>query len=308
MAFRLRQHESIAHGLRRRAAKQLLVARDELRRKCPPPDEAIHEARKRIKKARAIADLIEADSGRGLNESQKRLRKVSRALSQLRDSDAMLEILAKLRDKNPHLFSEHAFARITRRLTLHKQAAMKAAQEEGRWEKVDRQLRKLRHAVKRWRPAHRHFGALAPGMRATYRRGRKAMARARTHQRAADFHKWRKQIKELWYQLRLVEGSSRAIRKNITVLHRAEAWLGDDHNVVVLCGELSKDASACDLEHLRSAAVRYQAGLRKKAVAATARIYASKPAAYVLRVKQAWNAWQRQHHGDRKRRTRRKAA
>ena len=34
------------------------------------------------------------------------------------------------------------------------------------------------------------------------------MARARKGQRAADFHEWRKQIKALWYELRLVEGPS----------------------------------------------------------------------------------------------------
>ena len=81
------------------------------------------------------------------------------------------------------------------------------------------------------------------------------MARARKSQRAVDFHEWRKQIKALWYELRLVEGSGPRIRRDVTALHRAEAWLGNEHNVVVLCDELSKDVpqghGRIDLDRVR---------------------------------------------------------
>ena len=100
-------------------------------------------------------------------------------------------------------------------------------------------------AAKRWSPAHRGFRALSPGIAVTHRQGRKAMARAQKRQDAPDFHEWRKQIKALWYALRLIEYSSRAIRRDVSVLHRAETWLGDEHNAVVLCAELSKDAAIC---------------------------------------------------------------
>jgi CHAD domain-containing protein len=307
MAYRLRTEESVARGLRRLSREELLSARDELRRTSPPHEEAIHEARKSVKKVRAIVELIEADEGRGLSKCQKRLRKVNSTLSQVRDADAMLEILTKLRNQNPHLFNEHTFARMRRRLSSHKQTSMKAAQDGGAWRKVDRQLRKLRQDARQWQPAHRGFGALATGIRATHGRGRKAMARARKRQRAAEFHEWRKQVKALWYQLRLIEGCSPAIRKDAAVLHRVETWLGDDHNVVVLCAELSKDASFCDLEGLRRAADRYQCDLRRKAIASTTPMYARTPGKYLRRVERAWNAWQRQKKADHTRKSRRAA-
>ena len=81
------------------------------------------------------------------------------------------------------------------------------------------------------------------------------MARARKSQRAADYHEWRKQIKALWYELRLVEGSGPRIRRDVKALHRAEEWLGNDHNVVVLCDALSKELpqgdSRIDLDRVR---------------------------------------------------------
>jgi CHAD domain-containing protein len=301
MAFRLRPGESVARGLRRVARKQLLSARNELRKASPPRDEAIHEARKSIKKVRAVMDLVAADDGRGLAGCWKSMRKVNRTLSDLRDADAMLAILTKLRNKEPRAFDEHGFARVRRLLTSHKQTLMKAAQHDAVWKDVDRELDKLRKKAKRWRPTHSHFGALAAGIRISYRRGRKALARARKRQAAADFHEWRKCMKDLWYQLRLVEGCSSGIGKDVRVLHQAETFLGDDHNLVVLCAELSEDASLCDVALVRPAADRYQAELRRRAIASAAGIYRSRPAKYVRRIKDAWTAW---HRHDRVRHTR----
>ena len=122
------------------------------------------------------------------------------------------------------------------------------------------------------------------------------MARARKSQRAADFHEWRKQIKALWYELRLVEGSGPRIRRDVAALHRAEAWLGNEHDVVVLCDELSKDGpqadARIDLDRIRLAGDRYQCELRTKALAGTARIYARAPGEYATSVRREWKAWQ----------------
>jgi CHAD domain-containing protein len=307
MAYRLRPRESVARGLRRLAKKELQSARDELQRTNPPRDEAIHEARKSIKKVRTIAKLIDADDGRGVAKDRKRLRKVSRTLSQLRDADAMLEILAKLEHRNPQLFDEHTFARLRHRLTLHRQQSMKAARGERAWKTVDREMEALLRGTKRWRPTHRQFRALAAGIRATYRKGRKSMARARKRQRAADFHEWRKELKTLWYELRLVECGP-AIRREVRALHRAERWLGEDHNVVLLCGELSKDPAPCDIERLRHAAARYQCELRRKAITTTKRIYDGTGAEYARRLRRAWKHWHRRDTRARVRKPRRAAA
>src|SRR5262245_7726766 len=61
MAFRLRQHEQIADGLRRLSRKEIESARRQLERKSPPGDTAVHDARTSVKKVRAVLDLIEAE-------------------------------------------------------------------------------------------------------------------------------------------------------------------------------------------------------------------------------------------------------
>jgi len=295
MSFRLRPQESTEQGLRRLAIRELRAARKELRSTTPPRDEAIHEARKSVKKVRAILQLIDADDGAGLSDSEDQLQGVNRRLSRLRDADAMMSILEKLRSESPRLVSKRTFMRARRRLSSHKHAVIAAAERKRVWTKAGRDLRKLRQATKRWRPAHRGFDVLAPGIRFTHQRGRKAMVRARKGQRAADFHEWRKEIKVLWYDLRLIEECDRSVRRDIAALHRAETFLGDDHNVVVLCAELSKDASICDgpldLSRLRLAAERYQCALRRKAIGSIERIYKRQSRTYVKHIKRVWKAW-----------------
>src|SRR5262245_45202422 len=274
MSFQLRQGESVPRGLRRLARKQLRSARDRLREATPPSDEAIHEARRSVKKVRAIVNLLDADKGRGLDQARKRLRSINRTLSKLRDADAMRETLTNLRKRNRAVLNEHTVARLRRQLSQHQQAELLEAHESGAWQDLDRTLRKLRRAASRWEPRHQKFGAIARGTRESHRQGRKALARARKSQRAADFHEWRKQIKALWYQLRLIGGCSAGIRRDIEALDQAETSLGEDHNIVVLCGELSKDPALGELDGLKQTAERIQQGLRKKAIEHAQAIYA----------------------------------
>jgi len=295
MAYRLRQDESIPTGLRRLARKTLKKASDELRREDPPSDDAIHEARKGLKKVRVLLRLVEADEGEGIGKGAKRLRSVNRTLSQLRDADAMLEILDKLKNRNHHLFDEATLTKVRSRLSEHKRDISQSAERDSAWKKVLGELQKVRRDAKGWRPAHGGFRTLGEGIRRSHTRGRKALRRARETGQAADFHEWRKEIKALWYELRLLEECSPRIKHDVSTLHHAEMWLGDEHNLVVLCAELSKNASICDgivdLSRLRLTVNRYQCDLREKAIASVEAIYRRKSGAYARGLKRAWKTW-----------------
>jgi CHAD domain-containing protein len=290
VAFQLHRDESVRRGLRRLARKQLRAAREQIVRTSPPDDDAIHETRKSLKKIRAIFDLVNADDGAGVGGDRKRLRKINKVLSSLRDADAMLETLTTLRKRDAEILNEHAFARIRRELDGRKAAALEAAQEDGAWDAVERRLRELRRSAGGWRPAHRQARALE-GIRDTYRNGQRAMARAQRRQRAEDFHEWRKQLKTLWYQLRLVEPAAPWIRRDVRALHQAERWLGEDHNVAVLCEEL-RDGSFCDFDRLTRAASRYQGELRLKTIGRVRALYAATPKEFLRKFIAAVDLWQ----------------
>ena len=297
MAFRVRPEESMAHGLRRLARKELSSAGEHLQRAKPPREEAIHEARKSVKKVRAIVHLVKSDNGRGLSGSKKRLRDANRVLSQSRDADAMNEILSKLLNRHPHLLSEHTRARLLRQLSTHRDAVARTTAREGAWKGVADELRAIKRTVKRWSQSHKEFGSLLPGLRVTHKRGRKAMARALDRGRAEQFHEWRKQIKALWYELRLIEDSSARIRKDIKALDQAETALGDDHNVAVLCAYLSGAQAVTydppEIRNFRRSGDEYQQELRRQAIASAKAIYAMPTGDFVRRVRKAWGNWDR---------------
>lgn len=296
MAFRLRSDESVAHGLRRLAAKNLRVAGDDLERGGPPSEEAIHDARKRVKKVRAILHLVREAGGRHLKNSHKQLRKVNRRLSPIRDADATLEILATIRERSPEVISEHAFARVRRTLAQHKYKTVRAARRARSYEKAIKALRGLRKRSKRWRSRHDDFEAIARGIRTTHRRAAAAMARALETGAAADFHEWRKQIKTLWYELRLLAASGGTVQKDIATLDAVEELLGDDHNVAVLRNRLARSKTALsepEIDALRSAAERYRQQLRRQAVATARPIFKLSPKDYVRRIERAWKRWRR---------------
>jgi CHAD domain-containing protein len=295
MAFCLKRDERVDDGFRRLARKQLRDAAAALRRR-RPDDEAIHEARKSLKKARAIARLIDADRGSGLDRSSRRMRKINRMLSRLRDADAVFQALDRLRREHGGLIDGKCAAALRRRLRARKRKILAHVHGGDGIRATREHLDKLRRAAKGWRAAHAHFGAMEPGVRQTFRRGQKAMRRALETRRATDFHEWRKQIKALWYALRLVQNGSAALQREIDVLHRAQAWLGEDHNIVVLFDALVDGDRAADdavLTRVRQAGQRSQYDLRRKTVAAVRRVYSRDARVFVRGVRRAWKDRQR---------------
>ena len=101
----------------------------------------------------------------------------------------------------------------------------------------------------------------------------------------------------LWYELRLVGHGSAAIARDIRALDSAETWLGDDHNLVVLSAQLSKDTSAgrsaLDIRRLECAVEASQRRLRRQALARTRLIFAASSPDYLRRVERAWKARRR---------------
>jgi hypothetical protein len=71
--------------------------------------------------------------------------------------------------------------------------------------------------------------------------------------------------------------------------------LGDEHNLVVLCEELSGEVTICrgpvDIDRLRLAADHDQCRLRGKAVARIRYVYRRRSDAYARGVARMWKKW-----------------
>jgi hypothetical protein len=288
MAFRLHLRKRVDHELQRLARKELAAAIACVRQDRHSVTD-VHAARKSIKKVRAIHRLVKADDGSG--SGSRRLHAVNHVLSQLRDADVTLDTLGKLRQADRRLFSARSFAQLRRRLAALQREATRDVRRGRQWSRLPRTLRRIRDGVRGWDAGHHQFGALEAGIRQSLEEGRDALSRARRSHRSDDFHAWRKAVKALWYQLRLLEECGPDVQRDIRALHRAESALGDDHDFTVLCAMLATSADMRDLilvDRMRRTTDRQHARLRRSAIAATRRLYSRSPDAWLRRLKRLW--------------------
>lgn len=91
MAYRIDFDHSLVHEIRRIASHQLSAALDLLKEQSDGPHEAVHGARKRIKRTRALYRLIRSDATKFVKHENKRLGEIAGQLTHLRDASAHLE-------------------------------------------------------------------------------------------------------------------------------------------------------------------------------------------------------------------------
>jgi hypothetical protein len=138
---------------------------------------------------------------------------------------------------------------------------------------VSRAARELRRVLRRAPDRVRLVGRkceLTQGALEGYRRSRDAMRDLNLTSGDAAFHRWRRRVKDHWYQLRLFEGLDRQARARAQRVEKLETLLGDAHNLVMLRLALleGRDANtdARTIALILGCISKYQAWLRRSAV------------------------------------------
>jgi CHAD domain-containing protein len=301
MAYRLERAESVIQGLKRivrremeAAAAPLLNRKNRTGKKKPERDEAIHEARKSVKKTRAVLRLVRAELGDMQARENAQLQDVSHRLSTFRDALVTVETFDDLKDKyksetRQKLRSVRAGLMKRRNQTAQIEDAAVILQGAGA------ALRNTAKRVDGWPLKTEEYAAIGPGFEETFRAGRKALARVRKDPRAENFHELRKKIKDHWYHVRLLEGPLASMSAYEKKLKDLEDWLGDDHNLVVLRETIMSDPEAYgkpkDIDLVLQLIEKRQKKLRKRSLSLARRVYDRKPRAFNRRVERLWDVW-----------------
>ena len=298
MAYRLKRSESVAGGVKRVITEELDSSAEGLEHaNARERDEAVHEARKSVKKIRGALRLVEPELRSVFRDENRRFRDLGHRLSEVRDAQAMLEVFDSLAGEASKSAGVHAFGGIRSGLEKNK----RETEQAGRIEKVIRTtigaLHGARKRVAGLPLSEDGFAAVAPGLKLTYARGAKALTRAQKKATAVRYHDLRKRVKDHWYHMRLLESlwtdAQQARQKS---LHELETWLGDDHNLVLLCERLRTEPAKYggnEQVHLFLAlAAERQANLRANAIAMAQRLYEEKPGDFMRRMKNLWRTWQ----------------
>jgi hypothetical protein len=276
VGYRLRRRESVSKGLKRVITEELRSAREQLSGSAPS-DDSIHEARKSIKRARAVLDLIaghiDADG------ADKRLRRAGRWLSPIRDAVATIESSRMLCAQASDPLTADTCSAIGRKLKQQRTRLGRFAKRADLTGRAARSIERVERSVRRWDWKRIDASTLVSEVRRSYKKARQGMRLARGSGSPA-FHEWRKRIKALWYALRLLDKRI-PVNPRLTELQRLEEWLGDDHNLVVLRAQVAAtglpDLGQARVRRVRQLVVERLHELRRKALNTGARVFSERP-------------------------------
>lgn len=296
MAYRIKTNETPEAGVKRIALEQLQRARNHLQDR-DDPDAAIHDARKRFKKIRAVARLVRDEIGSDIyHASNTTFRDAGRRLAPARDGQVLIETLDHLREHYRGVLVSDAFAAIRRQLHNRHAAALTAIADEGTVDQVLAALEPAAEAIREWPITAADFAAFDAGLHRVYKRGRKAMKAAHAAPTAEKLHEWRKRVKYLWYHLRILRPAWPAVLADMAdALHDLSNLLGDDHDLAVLHAALCEDdtlrADDATLHALLGLATERRNELQRQAWPLGQRLYAEPPDDFTERIAAYWDAW-----------------
>lgn len=292
MSYRLTTNEPFAEGIRRIACEQLEGALREISQgRAGKEAAAVHATRKHIKKIRALLRLIRDEIGREIfAEENSRLREVAGAFSGARDARVQLQLLEKLRQ--PAEQKETAFAKTT--AALEKEIAAHADSFGPRRREAEATLQRICDRLEGWPLDDLGLPELCCGLRRSYGRGRKGLACAREESTSENFHSWRKRVKDIWYQARILQCLNPTVMCELAEAAKSLGQrLGDLHDLAFFRSRLEPEAGEREDERslLLGLICTRENDLEEITLDLGARFFAEKPGAFERRLLRYARVW-----------------
>jgi CHAD domain-containing protein len=241
MAFGLKLREPLPEGLKRVFCEQI----DSALHMCHNPTKqrgvTVHEVRKHLKKLRAAMRLAIGAVGKNCHAEQDRcVREIGRLISDLRDAQVRLQTFTQLRDKAPKNSEKQLFLRTEELLVLERESFSAAF---AGWQKeAIPQLEEVKARLMAWPLDDLNWKQICKAVCKIYRRGQRALTNALDDREPENFHAWRKRVKDVWYQLRILQPLNRTVLKKMArdagVLGEL---LGSEHDLDFLLARVEKE-------------------------------------------------------------------
>lgn len=295
--FRIRRRRPLQKSLRHlftvlveRTEKELAV--------CPPLPAAIHEARKSVKRLRALVSLVASGMGDEADRFDHTLRDINRALSATRDATVALATLDGLAVAAGNgLATDFSVCRAA----LDRRLARVSEREIDVSRDVVFPLRRLQQQWKKWSWGEDEWDILEPNLRRIFREGRRKSRQIADGAPPEALHDLRKLVKGTQYHLEfLTPIAPQRLQAEHDEWERLADVLGNHHDLWVL-EELIRTTSARQLPRAARSLIlgEVRAGARKlerQAEQLAPILYAERPRALSDRLAVYWHHW-RTHDG-----------
>jgi len=292
MAFQMRRGQPVDDEARQIFDHQLVRAIMCLRDpKTAAAHDSIHEARRHVKKARAVLRVLRASLGAEYRPADRRLRAFNRMLGELADARAMVSTLGNLVELDPTLPS-HISGALRAQLVAHAAGMERQAQFDRLRYRATRLLEAERLRIPVWQLEVRGRNSVIQVIEDAHRAARAAMRDALRRPTADTFHAWRRRVKREWHLLRLIAAHcGDRLDLDQRRLEALDASLGELHNVSVLAALVARDSALSRREtaHVLVALRRYRHTLRRDA-REMRHIFDEGPQHFAARVREAWGS------------------
>ncbi|HEY4279805.1 MAG TPA: CHAD domain-containing protein [Conexibacter sp.] len=319
MAYRLNLADGVADSVRACAREQLEDAVGQLTGTAKDPASGVHEARKSLKKTRALLRIARPALGKSAyRRENEALRDAAAELSATRDADVLVATLEALERRAVGRLPAAGLASLRAALVAEAEAEHKgggdrtspaasdgasatsqaasadpAASTEAETTSVAvaGRLREALDRIAAWPLDHADWDVVLEGTLRAYTRGSGARELAEADPTVEHLHAWRKRVKDLWYHHRLLKPVwPRIVSAYADEAHELSELLGDDHDLAVLRDRLTAGVTlppgtALDVDALLEILDERRAELQEGSRRLGARLYAESPKAFSRRLR-----------------------
>jgi CHAD domain-containing protein len=248
----------------------------------------VHEVRKHLEKLRAAMRLAVSEVGKNQHAREDCcVREIGRLVSDLRDAQVRLQTLIQLRDEAAKKSEENPFPHLEELLSLERESF--SAAFDGWQKQAIPKLERVGERLSKWPLDSITWKQICGAVEKIYKRGQRGLAKTIKKPVPENFHAWRKRVKDLWYQLRILQPLNRVVLEKIAA--DAEVLgelLGREHDFYFLLARLEKEsgdeALRGELVQLRKLIRKRGKRLRRNALELGRRFYAEPSKAFAKRI------------------------
>ncbi|HEY7929747.1 MAG TPA: CHAD domain-containing protein [Steroidobacteraceae bacterium] len=262
----------------------------------PPSDEAVHEARKAIKKSRTALRLLRPCLKKShYRRANQALRAAAHGLNAMRDALVLIQALADLRRRSAALRINPAAARLAAQLQQELSDARRRLNARTLRAQC-RTLRRIERRVRQLAIGRHDWSVLGPAVRRIYRQGRYLLPTACAHPADPALHEWRKHVKYLRYALKML-GPIQPVAL-AALAKQAEGigeQLGEAHDLALLHAraQLLEGSSGPGRRHLLQTIEHERTRRAFAALVAGERLFQPGPQEFEHKLERAWRRWHR---------------
>src|SRR3954468_7862138 len=294
MASRNKRKERRGRGIRRILREQLGRAIEMARDRGGAQEERVHDVRTRLKRSRAALELIGGEVGKKAKKTDRRLRNRGRRLAWPRDVVVQAHTFRILGTRLSGELPAGLLERVREvgeqlRRTLDEKAV------EKELHRTARSLKRLRRRLRKW-PVEHDRRAVGEGIARSYRAARRAMAAVEADPAPKRLHDWRKKVKVLSNELRIVGPAV----PELATRYRAKVeklgdLLGQIHDLDCAAATANKHprwfGSDEDCEAVRGLVAEHRVVLEREAFSLATGVFAGRPRDVRELIETGWKSW-----------------